>query len=151
MKFIKTYENFLSDVEIPPVDIDVQSDENDDNNEFHYDYKITGMRFSIKSESSIKSEVDILNYNYNGKLNKYQINNGYVCFDVKSYYYGKEHEMLNMDVYYSSDIKIPQGRLKINDLIPEISRIIYENIERPFKYNGNLGYEFWDKQAWLSI
>lgn len=150
MKFIKTYENFLSDVEIPPVDIDIQSDE-DDNDEFRYDYKITGMRFSIKSESPIKSEIDILNYNYNGKLNKYQINTGYVCFDVKSYYYGKGHDMLNMDVYYSSDIKIPQNRLKINELIPEISRIIYENVERPFKYDGNLGYEFWDKQAWLSV
>jgi len=151
MKFIKKFESFLTDLDVPPTKIINNNDEGDDE-QFRYDFKITGMRFKIKSEESIKSEVDILTYNYGGHLNKYKINTGYVCMDVKNYYFGKEFEMLNMDIYYSlNDTVTNSGRLNIKEIIPEISRIIYENVEKPFKYDGNLGYEFWDKQAWLTI
>lgn len=152
MKFIKTYETFFTDLEIPPTQTIINDDNDGQNDEFRYDFKITGVRFRIKSDNPIELDVDILNYNQGNYLNKYKINTGYVCFNnVKSYYYNNEYQMLNMIVYYSSDVSIPQGRLKLNELIPELSRIIYENIEKPFKYDGNLGYEFWDKQAWLTV
>ncbi len=99
MKHLMKFENYIKDLVLPPTKYTNNDDSEDDDN-FYYDFKIVGMRFSLESIESIKKEVDVLSYDYNkSKLNKFYIDSGVVCFKVKNYYYHKNEEMLNMDVF----------------------------------------------------
>lgn len=158
MKYFKRFESYFQDIDDllppPPVDTDDDgdSDGDDDSQRFKYDFKISGMRYNIKTTDDISEEINSLNYDSNKVvINKFKITHGYVCLKVKNFFTSGTSQYLMIEAYYSIEDGSSSDRLNVHEFCNDINEIIYNKIEYPFEFVNLSMYDNWKKVAWISL